>query len=458
MSLKKKTKEKIMDSDAPRLMLIELNEFSVDLFERGVRELKLPSIQRMLGMRSSTTTTDDMVEHRGLDPWVQWVSMHTGVPSSVHGIIHLGDAPAKLGVKQLWEQLSDRGITSGIWGAMNATRGNAKNCKFFLPDPWTFTEMAYPEKINDLLALPRYYSKNYLDVSKHEFVKNTLKLAKYVFGSGALWKIIRNLPLISRGILRNGINNAMLFSLFDLFSATLFLQQRRRAPTQFSLIFLNSIAHLQHHRWEAGNNLTKDVAFGLLAIDRVLEMIFADAGKHEAIMVMNALTQRNISHEKPRICYRQINPARFLQAIGLDFKSVEQLMTNDAHVFFETRDLRDAAAECLKRASLQGLPLFDVDTNASDDTKLFYQVDFWEELAADETIEINGRTINFLDHFEAIVARTGAHVREGNVFYHGFEMPSQLYNHEVGRHIINFMTCTRNDFPVHPVDVSAIAV
>ncbi|UUZ71777.1 hypothetical protein LP415_23795 [Polaromonas sp. P1(28)-8] len=320
-----------------RLLLVELNEFSVDLFKRGISELRLPNIERLLAMQASSTTTDDRVEHRGLDPWVQWVSTHTGVPSSQHRIIHLGDAPSKLGLKQLWEVLSACGISSGVWGAMNATRGSAERCVFFLPDPWTFEERAYPEPLNDLLALPRYYSKNYLDVSKTEFALRTLRLVRYVLGSGGLLRIVGLAPLILGGVLRNGMNNAMLFSLFDLFSTVLFLKQRKQHRTQLSLIFLNSIAHLQHHRWEAGSRLTNDLQFGLRAIDRVLGMLFASREEGEAVVVMNALTQRNIVHEKPRICYRQINPARFLRDAGFGFDSVEQLMTNDAHVFFPNR-------------------------------------------------------------------------------------------------------------------------
>lgn len=446
-----------MNSPAPCLMLIELNEFSVDLFNRGVGEMKLPNIERLLALRSASTTTDDLVEHRGLDPWVQWVSAHTGVPSSEHGIIHLGDPPSKLGLKQIWEKLSDHGITSGIWGAMNATRGNASSCKFFLPDPWTFMEDAYPAQINNLLALPRYYSKNYLDVSKSKFAKCAMKLAKYVLGSGALFRILGMTPLIVRGILRNGINNAMLFSLFDLFSAALFLQQRKKRPTDLSLIFLNSIAHLQHHRWEEGSTLTNDVAFGLRAIDRVLGMLFASLKKDEAVIVMNALTQRNIVHEKPRICYRQINPARFLNAINLNFKSVEQLMTNDAHVFFDNQNARDEAVNALSKATLQGLALFDVDADSNDGTKMFYQVDFWEEMRVDEVVEINGMPINFLDHFEAIVARTGAHIRTGNIFFDGIEIPAHLYNHEVAAYIFNYMTRRSEQSSAHIEESAAVA-
>ena len=445
-----------MSPRLPRLLLVELNEFSVDLFRRGMAEMQLPNIERLLAMRASRTTTDDRVEHRGLDPWVQWVSIHTGLPSSRHGIVHLGDAPSSSGMRQLWETLSARGVSSGVWGAMNATRGSAERCVFFLPDPWTFEEDAYPAPLGDLLALPRYYSRNYLDVSKAAFARGTLRLARYVLGSGAMPRILGMTPLILRGLWRNGINNAMLFSLFDLFSAALFLEQRRLHRPRLTLIFLNSIAHLQHHRWVAGARLSDDLRFGLRAIDRVLGMLFESREEDEALVVVNALTQRNIVHEKPRILYRQINPARFLRALGFAFDSVEQLMTNDAHVFFPDRAARDRAAGALERVTLQGVPLFHVEPSLAHERKMFYQVDFWDELETDTEVSVNGREIRFLDHFEAVVARTGAHVPEGDVFADGVMIPPRLYNHEIAAYLIGHLTGTAPSAPPTRAGSSAV--
>jgi len=421
-----------------RLTVIELNEFAVPLLQRGAEELGLVHVARLLSLPHSTTTTDDRIEHRGLDPWVQWVSVHTGVPSSVHGIIHLGDTPSALGQPQLWETLSRQGVTSGIWGAMNATRAGAEHCLFFLPDPWTFSEEAYPAPLNDLLALPRYYSKNYLDVSFRKFALYTLRLAKFVATSGALAALIADMPLVLRGILRNGVNNAVLFSLFDLFSASLFVKYRRKCKPQLSVIFLNSIAHLQHHRWSKDDRLGRDLEFGLRVIDRVLGILFDNLEPGEGVIVMNALTQRNIVGEKPRICYRQVNPARFLESIGLEFRSVEQLMTNDAHVFFENPTVRDQAADLLEKAMLEGVPLFHVERNPSDPRKLFYQVDFWDEVTPAAKATINGREIRFLEYFEAIVARTGAHVPEGDVFASGINFPVSLHNSEVASRVLAY--------------------
>ena len=47
--------------------------------------------------------------------------------------------------KQFWEILGEKGISTGIWGAMNAKKNDSKMCYFFLPDPWNYSELPYPK-------------------------------------------------------------------------------------------------------------------------------------------------------------------------------------------------------------------------------------------------------------------------------------------------------------------------
>ena len=51
---------------------------------------------------------------------------------------------------------------------MNAPLGSVKECCFFMPDPWSFDEVAFPKYLNDLLALPRYAARNYLDIDRKQ--------------------------------------------------------------------------------------------------------------------------------------------------------------------------------------------------------------------------------------------------------------------------------------------------
>jgi len=418
-----------------KLVLIALNEFDPGFFEYASARAELPNIRRLLESRHSTTWTADQVEKHGLDPWVQWVSIHTGTDSSSHGIRHLGDVP-QLSTTQLWEALSARGISSGIWGAMNARRGRAEQCRFFLPDPWTFSEQAYPPELNGLLALPRYYATNYLDTRVAELCRTGGRLLGFLLARPRLLlKLAGLLPLALRGVTRFGLRNHVLFSLFDLVSVTIFLYYKRAYQPDFSLVFINSIAHLQHNVWCPEGTLDAPCLYALQVVDAILGKLYAEGSE---LLVVNALTQRNIAGKKRAIVYRQINPVTFVKAMGLRFRAVEQLMTNDAHVMFASSEDALAARDLLGAATLDGRPLFDVDYDEAAPDKLFYQLDYWDELPADARFELGGRHYRFFDYFETVVARTGEHQPRGDVYSTGVEVPDGIPNHKIYDCVIDY--------------------
>src|SRR3954471_16527262 len=75
------------------LTIVELNEFNFPLLERAANELKLTNLQALLRLPKASLWTDDTYACGLLEPWVQWVSIHTGQPASQHRIQHLGDVP-----------------------------------------------------------------------------------------------------------------------------------------------------------------------------------------------------------------------------------------------------------------------------------------------------------------------------------------------------------------------------
>ena len=72
------------------MLVIELNEFNPNYLKRFAKKLKLRNILYFLNLEHSETYTKDKKEHHGLDPWVQWVSIHSGLPFSKHKISRLG--------------------------------------------------------------------------------------------------------------------------------------------------------------------------------------------------------------------------------------------------------------------------------------------------------------------------------------------------------------------------------
>ena len=67
------------------LLLIEINECDFDFFLYGSKKYKYSSIKNYISNKVKLNTfTKDKQEGFNLDPWVQWVSVHTGKISKIH--------------------------------------------------------------------------------------------------------------------------------------------------------------------------------------------------------------------------------------------------------------------------------------------------------------------------------------------------------------------------------------
>src|ERR1051325_10032521 len=68
---------------ANRMLILEFNELCPRLLAPFMDEGVLPNFSRLYNASDVyTTTTSD--EH--LEPWVQWVNFHHGLPESRHGV------------------------------------------------------------------------------------------------------------------------------------------------------------------------------------------------------------------------------------------------------------------------------------------------------------------------------------------------------------------------------------
>jgi hypothetical protein len=417
-------------------LFLELNEFDADILAKGAEQLNLPHLKRLCSMKRSETWTDDTYESDFLEPWVQWVSVHTGVPSSVHKIKHLGDVP-HLNNPQFWEILSDQGISSGIWGPMNASRQEAKECRFFIPDPWTASEEAHPKELNRLLDPIRYVSKNYLNRSHLVFLRKIGGLLKLLSENGFIGMLLKELLRLPKTVLRHGMEHFVFISLADYLSTQLFLRYRKRYNPDFSLLFLNSLAHLQHHHWHGMDFGEKEpLSYGLRYMDRILALLFAALDEGEVFCATNALSQKNTNEEKPWILYRQIDQAKFLKAIGIPFSRVEPHMTHDAHLFFANEADARRAKELLEAARIENVPLFLLEDYPDDSKKLFYRICFTDAVSSDVRFRIGDSSYRFFDLFQPIVQRTGKHIPQGTAFCSAGHLPPRMKNDELLSHLV----------------------
>ena len=162
------------------LFFIYLNEFNYKFLSSGAKKFNCKNILRLLKKNKTQTYTEDKIQDKNLDPWVQNISINTGVKSFEHKTFKLGENAPKKYI-QIWDLLARNKITSMVWGPMNASYLKNKNLKLFFPDPWNFKNNTYPESLKYLNDLPNYYARNYLDIKIYKIIKYSFLFTLGIF-------------------------------------------------------------------------------------------------------------------------------------------------------------------------------------------------------------------------------------------------------------------------------------
>lgn len=356
--------------------------------------------------------------------------------------MHLGDVPGPE-YPQIWETLSLSGVSSGIWGVMNGARRNAEHCQFFVADPWTYDVAPHPQSLTGLTQMAVYLAKNYLNLSLIKVLGCAVRYAMALFKNMSFMNIVGALSILIEGFARFGPTNATLGAFYEYTATCCFLQNKKRSNPAFSILFLNLLAHTQHHYWKS-DKLSPQLAYAFKVVDAAVGNILHSIQPNELLLVANGFCQVNTNHEKPWILYRQKDPVAFVASIGLCCTRVEALMTHDCYLFFEEPAQSQAAFEVLSEAKVNGKPLFWIERHAKEPRKLFYRLDFTDETGPDSYFEVGGKRYPFFEYFEQVVTRTGKHSQEGFVYQSRRLMGDRVENHEIFHHI-----CKHFDGKVH---------
>ena len=233
------------------LMLVELNEINFDLVRRYSQAgADLPVLTELMRQGERSSLSEDVYEN--LEPWIQWPSVHTGKTYTEHQVFRLGDGVNYQGT-QLFEEIEGRGYSVGNLSAMNAANRMEKPA-FFIPDPWTDT----PADSSFLSrALAQAVSQTVNDNTGGKITAQSalnLSLASLVLFSPSryFWFVKKLLWALSKPW-----RKAMFL---DLLLAEYFASLVKRKRPEFSTLFLNAGAHIQHHYMLSSPVLT-DTAF-----------------------------------------------------------------------------------------------------------------------------------------------------------------------------------------------------
>jgi hypothetical protein len=391
-----------------KLLVLELNELNFEFVEHYVRQGALPAFGRLIGKHGYARTRSEAVyEH--IEPWIQWITVHTGKPYDEHRVFRLGDGP-QAGLRQIWEELAQRGLKVGAFSPMNAQA--VRDAAFFVPDPWTRTDIVAPPLMRHAYAAIREA------VGDNAQGKVSGRAAVQLFLAMLRYSRLANWPRYAADAAA-GTSARWRRALFlDRFMADCFLYLWQRTRPDFASLFLNGAAHIQHHcmfNSSAYRGANRNPTWYLpqahdpvLEVFRLYDRLLADCERLPGaprVMVATGLHQEPV--DQPVFYWRLRDHAGFLERLGCRFRSVEPRMSRDFLVV--CRDAEEAAATAAMLASGRapdGTALFDVDNRGNS---LFVTLSYPHDVPAGFEARFAGATLAELSREIAFVAIKNGH-------------------------------------------------
>ena len=181
-----------------RLLLVELNEVNFDVVKKYVADEPhlFPTFQKILSWENRKTSSEAEYDH--LEPWIQWVSAHTGQTYQQHGVFRLGDM-VRSDHLQIFERVESAGFSVGAISPMNA-KNNLAHPKYFIPDPWTETP---PDNSWWSINLSTALSQAVNDNASARLSFSTLVILLMAVIKFAKYAITQNMWLLLSGLYQN---------------------------------------------------------------------------------------------------------------------------------------------------------------------------------------------------------------------------------------------------------------
>lgn len=400
-----------------KLTVIAFNEINFDYIKFYANQGKLPNLKKMLAENALITTTSES-EYKLLEPWIQWVTIQTGKSYAEHDVFRLGDITERKDLQQIFEKVEAKGKTVGAISPFN-TDNRLKNPKFFVPDPWTETGANGSWLVRSLsTAVSQTVNDNaHSGLSLKSVFIILLSLLVYVPFSryGHYLKLVK-------GVKQAGGKAIILDSLL----ADVFFSLKKKHQPDFSWLFLNSGAHIQHHylfnskaykgefknpEWycSAGHD-------PLLAILKEYDAVIGRAMKAGGkIVIATGLHQQ--PHKHLTHYWRLKRHEEFLSLIGLDYyDKVLPRMSRDFLIEFSSDSDAKIGQQLLESfyAQKDKSPMFTVDNRGKS---LFVELTYSENIDNNfgVTYKNNKEIKNFKDYIAFVAIKNGEHNGTGYV-------------------------------------------
>jgi hypothetical protein len=404
-----------------KLILIELNEINFDIVEQycSLNKTAYPNLKKLISSKGIRTKSEAQYEH--LEPWIQWASVHTCKTYAEHGVFRLGDIVGS-SEPQIFEQLEQAGFKVGAISAMNA-ENRLKNPSYFIPDPWTQTpsDSSWWSQV-----LGQAVSQA---VNDNAQARITMQSAFYIalgllrFAQVAHYR--KYLSLVSASRRKPWLKSLVL----DLMLHDVHWSMFNKKQPNFSTLFLNAGAHIQHHylfnaeplRGASKNKnpvwyVSQDedpLADVLSLYDMIVGEYFGRTDTE--VVLATGLAQK--PYDRVKFYYRLNTHAEFLSRLGITCNGVYPRMTRDFLIEFDTENQAQDAHDVLALVTVDDgdIQLFgEIDNRGKS---LFVTLSYPHEITSATTYCIGHQKLPLLPEVSFVAIKNGMHQDEGFAFF-----------------------------------------
>ena len=406
------------------LLFIQLNEINFDLVDKYLKGskkkfLNLEFIKK--NYNNFFTLAED--EYKNQEPWIQWASVQLGKDFDSHGIFRLGDITKHLKQKQIFETIEDKGFKVGAISPMNA-ENRLKNPAYFIPDPWTETPSDDSE-FSKRFSLLLKQSVNDNSSGKLSF-RSLVTIFEIIFKTLHYRNTSFLISLIFSSIIKPWKKSLVLDFLIHL--AHLHLYKKKKP--NFSSVFLNAGAHIQHHYFyntKFVDNLPKNpnwyidpnsdpISDMLEVYDKILGDYVKLCKNGKYLLIATGL--RQVPYDLIKFYYRLKNHTNFLHKIGIKFLDVLPRMTRDFEIIFETKNDFNIAKDILDNIFLNNNNTKIFGEIEEREKSLFVTLTYPHEIKKEDYIIINNNLkLNFFNEVSFVAIKNGKHDQKGYGFY-----------------------------------------
>lgn len=410
------------------VILLEFNELSPSLMQRFIKEGKLPNFQRFYE-QSAVYTTDAEEKAPYLEPWIQWVTVHSGLPYSKHQVFLL-DEGHKLESKRIWDIVSEAGLRVWVCGSMNASYNSPLN-GYIMPDFWStkvapnsvellpyfqFVQKQVQEHTNDSAPLSRGEYLRFLSfMNSHGLSVNTV--------TAIIGQLIREKTTKKHRWQRATIVDKLQFDIFRSYYC--------KFKPHFSTFFINSTAHFQHMYWrnmepdkflvkpsqKEQTQYEKAVLFGYQEMDKLIGNFLDILDSNTTLILSTALSQQPcLTYEASggKHLYRPRKFQDVLEFAGVSSKYVcSPVMAEEFYIRFETEQDASEAEQKLSALQVNQRQMMRLKRNGKD---IYGGCGIFEQLPSDANLNIanSGKSIPFFNIFYQIEdIKSGMHHPDG---------------------------------------------